>query len=120
MQVDGGRTVCMAIAVRRTLLLVTERTLRGAVAFGRRGAFVAGFVLGMIGNALADPTVSSPGDLVGRLFDIHARPIAAVNWVLSLSLLALAVAPALLRAFRSESLQKQVCVRSSMQRVRGS
>jgi isopentenyldiphosphate isomerase len=100
------------------MLFASERALRSAVSLRRRGAvFLAGLVVGVIGNALADRTVGSPGDLARRLFDINARPITLVNWILLLSLIGLAAAPVLLRAF-SKQITPEVGVRDVLEGAR--
>lgn len=69
-----------------------------AAAVSRQGiVFFAGYLVGVLGNALTDDSIKSVGDLVSRLFDVRGRPVVLFNWLVVLLTLLLLLSPALLR-----------------------
>ena len=84
---------------------VIERLLRGLVRLTRRGAtvFLAGLVVGLVVNALSDPSVRSLSDIFRRLFDVGPRSIAWLNWLFVLGLVLLVLSPRLLNKLETRA-----------------
>lgn len=45
-----------------------------------------GFLVGVISNLIADPTVKNFSDLLFRLYDVETRPVNWLNWIVLIAI----------------------------------